>query len=243
METPLRLFLDKPCFNIVFGRKGENRSKGHLEGHTMKQDKLESILETAKRMFARYGLKKTSIDEVARAASVAKGTIYSYIGTKDMVYLEVLNQEVDGIIEGISSAVERESSPTEKLAVFVKSKFRCMRQAAVILGLDRDGLEKLLPSVEGLRNDFFEREVMIITSILKEGVEKGVFRRIEDHSLAARAIGYALRGFEIKLMAQENKEGIEHYLSQLVELLLWGLASQESEERPKKLNPPCKLSS
>jgi hypothetical protein len=81
---------------------------------------------------------------------------------------------------------------------------------------------------------------MIITSILKEGVEKGVFR-IEDHSLAARAIGYALRGFEIKLMVQENKEGIEHYLSQLVELLLWGLKSKESEERPNNLKFSCKL--
>jgi len=210
--------------------------------YTMKQDKLESILETAKKMFARYGLKKTSIDEVARAASVAKGTIYSYIGTKDMVYLEVLNREVDGIIEGISSAVERELSPTDKLTAFVKSKFLCMRQAAVILGLDRDGIEKLLPSVESLRNDFFEREVMIITSILKEGVEKGVFR-IEDQSLAARAIGHALRGFEIKLMVPENKEGIEHYLSQLVELLLWGLMSKDSEERPNKLKLPCKLPS
>jgi AcrR family transcriptional regulator len=109
----------------------------------MKKDKLESILETAKRMFVRYGLKKTSIDEVARAASVAKGTIYSYIGNKDMIYLAVLNREVDGIIEGILSAVARELSPMDKFAAFVKSKFRCMRQAAVILGLDRDGLEKL----------------------------------------------------------------------------------------------------
>ena len=131
-------------------------------------------------------------------------------------------------------------SPTGKLAALVRAKFLYMRQAAVILGLDRDGIGKNLPRAETIRNDYFEQEVMIIASILKEGVEKSVFR-INDSSLAARAIGHALRGFEIKLMFQENKEEIEHYLAQLLNLLFYGLMSKESEERSNEAQLPCKL--
>ncbi len=43
----------------------------------MKEEKLESILDTAKKMFARYGLRKTSLEEVARMARVAKAMLSS----------------------------------------------------------------------------------------------------------------------------------------------------------------------
>ena len=144
----------------------------------MKQEKLESILDTAKKMFARYGLQKTSLDEVARMARVAKATIYNYFGSKDRVYLEVLRREMDEIVEKISSSVDQEALPEDKLVAFVKAKFRYMRQAINILNLDREGIEKLLPSAESIRNELIEQEVDIIRSILNEGAEKGLFHII-----------------------------------------------------------------
>jgi len=90
----------------------------------MKQEKLESILDTAKKMFARYGLRKTSMDEIAHMARVAKATIYNYFGSKDKVYMEVLRQEASEIVEKISSSVAKESLPTDKLVAFARAKFR-----------------------------------------------------------------------------------------------------------------------
>ena len=69
----------------------------------MKEGKAESILDTAKKMFGRYGLQKTTLAEIARMARVAKATIYNYFGSKDRVYLEVLRRETNEIVEKISS--------------------------------------------------------------------------------------------------------------------------------------------
>jgi AcrR family transcriptional regulator len=188
----------------------------------MKQEKLDSILDTAKKMFARYGLRKTSVDEVARMARVAKATIYNYFGSKDQVYLEVLRREMDEIEEKISSSVSQEVLPVDKLTTFVKAKFRYMRKAINILNLDREGIEKLLPSAESIRNELFEREVDIIHSILKDGVEKGVFH-LNDSILTARAIAHALKGFELNWLVHESEERIEHYLDGLMAILFYGL--------------------
>jgi len=188
----------------------------------MKQEKLESILDTAKKMFARYGLQKTSLEEVARMARVAKATIYNYFGSKDQVYLEVLRREMDEMVEKISSAVAQETLPADKLTTFVKTKFRYMRQAINILNLDREGIEKLLPSAESIRNELFEREVDIIHSILKEGIKNGVFH-LNNLLLTARAIAHALRGFELNWLVQESEERIEHYLDELMSILFYGL--------------------
>ena len=192
----------------------------------MKEEKLDSILDTARKMFARYGLRKTSVEEMASMARVAKATIYNYFGTKDQVYLEVLRREMDEIEEKISSSVAQEVLPVDKLTTFVKAKFRYMRQAINILNLDREGIEKLLPSAESIRNELFDREVNIIHSILKQGVEKGVFY-LNDLLLTARAIAHALRGFELNWLVQESEEKIEHYLDELMAILFYGLMSEK----------------
>ena len=199
----------------------------------MKQEKTESILNTASKMFARYGLRKTSIEEMARVARVAKATIYSYFGNKDQVYLEVLSQEKNEIVARESSLVDQEALPADKLVTFVKAKFKYMRQAKNILNLDREGIENLLPSAESIRNELFEREVDIIHSILKDGVEKGVFH-INDFFLTARAIVHALRGFELNWLVQESEEKVEHYLDELMSILFYGLMF---EKKGKKAFP------
>jgi AcrR family transcriptional regulator len=192
----------------------------------MKQEKLETILDTAKKMFARYGLQKTSLEEVARMARVAKATIYNYFGSKDQVYLEVLRREMDEIVEKISSSVSQEVLPGNKLIAFVRAKFRYMRKAINILNLDREGIEKLLPNAESIRNELFEREVDIIHSILKKGVEQGVFY-INNLPLTAKAIGHALKGFELNWLVHESEEKIEHYLDELMSILFYGLMSEK----------------
>jgi len=52
-------------------------------------DKRARILHAAQSLFIRYGVKRTSIDEVARAADIAKGTLYLYYDTKETLFAEV----------------------------------------------------------------------------------------------------------------------------------------------------------
>jgi len=194
----------------------------------MKQEKLDAILDTAKNMFARYGLRKTSLDEVARMARVAKATIYNYFGSKDHVYLEVLRREMDEIVEKISASVAQEVTPTDKLVAFARAKFRYMRQAINLLNLDREGIEKLLPSADSIRSELFEQEVNILRSILNEGVEKGIFHT-NNALLTARAIAHGFRGFELNWLVQESEEKIEHYLDELMTILFYGLVPERRE--------------
>jgi AcrR family transcriptional regulator len=120
----------------------------------MKPDNLEAILTTARKMFARYGLKKTSLDEIARTARVAKGTIYNYFGSKDQVYLGVLRGEAEEIVRNVLSAMEKVAAPEEKLAAFVRAKFRYMRQAINILAVDWAARRRTDEDVRKLRECF-----------------------------------------------------------------------------------------
>src|SRR5260370_23982321 len=52
-------------------------------------EKRPRILQEAQSLFIRYGVKRTSIDEVARAADIAKGTLYLYYDSKEVLFAEV----------------------------------------------------------------------------------------------------------------------------------------------------------
>jgi len=191
----------------------------------MKQEKMDSILDTARRMFGRYGMQKTSLHEIARMARVAKATIYNYFGSKDQVYLEVLNREVNDIIEKMSAIVDQEKAPAEKLRVFLHAKFRYMKDAINILNLGREGIDNLLPKAGSIRDRLFSKEVSILHSILEKGVAEGIFY-VSNIMLTARAIGYALRGFETTWLLKENDNEIEKHLDNLSDILCKGILAR-----------------
>ena len=227
MNTFFEILLDDIFFCAYFRLKNDIGLIWIIqEGAQVKEEKAESILNTAKKMFGRYGLQKTTLDEIARVARVAKATIYNYFGSKDRVYLEVLRREANEIVEKVSSSVSQEILPRDKVVAFARAKFQYMRQAINILNLDRDGIEKVLPKAESIRSELFEREVYIIRSILEEGVKKRVFC-LNNVPLAASAIGHALRGFELNWLVQENEEQIECHLDELTNIIFYGLVSKK----------------
>lgn len=57
----------------------------------------EQILEAAVRSFARHGLHATTVDQIARAAGVAKGTVYLYYRSKEDLLKHALTEGIAGL--------------------------------------------------------------------------------------------------------------------------------------------------
>ena len=51
------------------------------------------LLEAGRRLFARYGLKKTSLEDLTRPAGISKSSFYGFFGSKEELYLELLVEE------------------------------------------------------------------------------------------------------------------------------------------------------
>jgi AcrR family transcriptional regulator len=66
---------------------------GPIEGDDPKTRKRRMILDAAQLLFVKQGYRKTSMDEVAREAGVAKGTLYLYFATKVDIAITVFARE------------------------------------------------------------------------------------------------------------------------------------------------------
>ncbi len=66
---------------------------GPTEGDDPRARRRLHILRVATELFSRQGYRKTSIDEVARQAGIAKGTVYTYYSTKNELLLAAISLE------------------------------------------------------------------------------------------------------------------------------------------------------
>ena len=55
------------------------------------------LMDAGKELFTVPGLKKTSIDDLVQKVRIAKGSFYKFFPSKEILYLEILEQEEKNI--------------------------------------------------------------------------------------------------------------------------------------------------
>lgn len=75
----------------------------------METDKVQSsIKKAARELFRRYGYKKTSVNEIAKKAKIAKATIYKYFDSKEMVLHAILMDYVQESVRDLLAKYNRQ---------------------------------------------------------------------------------------------------------------------------------------
>lgn len=78
------------------------RARGDVE----KAARRQAILDAARNLFAESGGEVPSVDQVAKRAGLAKGTVYLYFGAKEEMFLALLTQELGGWISALSVGLD-----------------------------------------------------------------------------------------------------------------------------------------
>jgi AcrR family transcriptional regulator len=72
---------------------------GSQEEPSRQQERAERILDAASELIQRWGYRKTTVDDIARHAGVAKGTIYLHWKTREELFLALLTREYLTVLE------------------------------------------------------------------------------------------------------------------------------------------------
>ncbi|MCB5252007.1 MAG: TetR/AcrR family transcriptional regulator [Candidatus Cloacimonadaceae bacterium] len=88
------------------------------------KDKKQIILDIATRIFSRYGYNKTSLDEIAAEAGIAKGTVYYYFPSKEELFINVVEIQVKELVDTIRGRVREVDGFENKLRTLVQEPIR-----------------------------------------------------------------------------------------------------------------------
>lgn len=81
-------------------------------------ERTKSILEAAQTVFAKYGVAKTTMSDIAQAAGVARQTVYNAFATKNDILREALRVEIENTISMVSDAWQRCDTLGARIQVF-----------------------------------------------------------------------------------------------------------------------------
>lgn len=86
-----------------------------MDAEIKKGRKFDQVLEGARRIFMRDGFEGASVDDIAKAASVSKATLYSYFPDKRLLFSEVARVECNRQAESALEQIDTEAPAHEVL--------------------------------------------------------------------------------------------------------------------------------
>jgi AcrR family transcriptional regulator len=150
-------------------------------------DKRARILKAASDLVADGGWSAAQIDHVAVKGGVATGTVYRYWSSKAELCAEIVAtvsaREV-GIVGAIADA---DGTPVEKLTAAIRTfASRALQGRRLAYALIAEPVD---PEVETVRLDYRAQLAHCFERILREGIMRGVFPRLDPAVAAACIVG------------------------------------------------------
>lgn len=87
--------------------------------NTVKSVKRERIMESGMLLFAKNGYHSVSMDDVARKAQVAKGTLYNYFVSKDDLYVSIVCSKLREFLKFAQESFDKEDTHEQRLRNYV----------------------------------------------------------------------------------------------------------------------------
>jgi AcrR family transcriptional regulator len=98
-----------------------------------KEDIRKRLLDLGLKHFSTYGFKKTNVDEIARAAGISKGAFYRFYESKEMLFMDVIEQvEVRGREEIMKMINYPGPTPRARLYGILKKAFDLFRDLPIM---------------------------------------------------------------------------------------------------------------
>jgi AcrR family transcriptional regulator len=83
-----------------------------------KDNRKKNILKSARSLFFKKGFTKVTVDEIAKASELGKGSIYLYFNSKEEIYAQILLNDIDNFNEKVDVLLEQRCSAAEMLKEF-----------------------------------------------------------------------------------------------------------------------------
>ena len=161
-------------------------------GKKKTSEKYYRIIQAATKIFARKGFYQAKISEIAREAQVADGTIYIYFENKDDILISLFEEQMKVVLDNMVSQISQEDDPAKKLVKFALTHLELIEQNQNMAEIIQVEVRQSSKFMKEYKNEKFAQYLELIRDIIREGQEKGVFKKEVIPGVAERAFFGAL---------------------------------------------------
>lgn len=197
-----------------------------MNGHERRRErKMESIKNSALKLFNDYGIKKVSIDEIAEEANVSKVTIYKYFQSKEGLYREVVKMVYQNTIDNVEKILQSKEDFLEKLKfiIFTKEQSQSLLNGKFIEDVMKNDLE-----LQEYFNDIYYRRIKkLMFHFFDEGKAEGYISTNTSNDILFVYAEIFRSGLNAKYPRFDSIINNKKSYEQLIDLYFFGLIKRQ----------------
>lgn len=185
----------------------------------------ERIVQEARNLFLRLGIRSVSMDEIATQLGISKKTVYQHFQDKDELVDRVLQMQINNMQAETTETVQSASNAIEEIFNTMDMMVKHSRNMnpMVLFDLQKYHLSSF-QKFHAYKNDFL---LNIISNNLKKGVEEGLYRSdIKIEILSKFRLETLMIGFNMDAFPADKYNVTEVSLV-IIENFLYGLATEK----------------
>lgn len=148
----------------------------------------DRIIKNASRFFAKKGFFKTTVDDIAQATGVAKGTVYLYFKNKQELYTATIDAHFSYALKKVAEIETKKITATEKMnEITVDFVDYVDRLKTSFLPFNVENVNLIGKTLKTMHSVVMPKIIKmndVISRIVEQGIENGEFRDVEPRVAA-----------------------------------------------------------
>ncbi|PWT77877.1 MAG: hypothetical protein C5B59_02960 [Bacteroidetes bacterium] len=183
------------------------------------------IVAGARTLFEKFGLKKTTMEDIAREVGKGKSSLYYYFPSKYEIFEAVVNQEIGELFKTAYKAIEKATTAKDKLKAYTRVRLGKINKMANLSQVIKNDLMDNMEVVLKIKKKHAATQVKMVKQIIAEGVAKGEFKKIGDGDIDLTAFLFTatLTGISNPLCIDGEFPDLSQKVDEIVDVMVEGI--------------------
>ena len=198
-----------------------------------KQEKLVKLYDVSLKIFAKYGYKKATLEDIAKELGITKGNIYRYVESKQDLYERAVLFAIQEFQDSMEEAVMGIDDSMQQIITLSMHGYKYFSENSELQAVLADTPEFILnPSV--FSEKFYEvrvKGINIVKKVLENGIQQKLFRNFEIDCIAELLYNFyglfIINSFVLTDFVTESTPS--KMFSEIVNLVLYGILNTKNE--------------
>jgi AcrR family transcriptional regulator len=204
----------------------------------MKEEDMirRKIISNAKILFNRYGVKKTSLKEIAGTLDKGKNMLYHYFPSKLDLFLEVATEETKELSAHLQNGFARLATERQKLKFFLFTQFKIPTNYISLQTLLKYDVFGKMDIIKDLREEYFNLQIETVQQLLNAGINSKEFKSLTKDQTAtiSYTIIACINSIEYPFHFNPKNINLPVGLNAIIDIMISGLTSvYKSDGLPK----------
>jgi len=148
----------------------------------------EKIGRVAMKCFSKYGLDKTTLEDIAKEVGLNKASLYYYYKNKEDIFLEVAIREGQDFLSSLQQKTLAKKNTEDRVTFYLLERINYYKNILNMNRVSVETLHKMLPRFFELFDSIMQAEVQFLSKIIREGVKTKELIKVNPDNLASSLI-------------------------------------------------------